>query len=61
MQNVNKKIMLISLTFFGLIGSWVGAAVDHNNWFGVWSNVLGIVGTLAGIWIAYLISEYIDP
>ncbi|MGH7239806.1 MAG: hypothetical protein ACREHG_07025 [Candidatus Saccharimonadales bacterium] len=57
MQKLAKgSITLIS----GLIGSWIGAAIAHGNWWGWWSNILGIVGLIAGYYVVHLINNYID-
>jgi hypothetical protein len=42
------------------ITSWLGAALDHGNWFGVTSTVFGIVGILIGIWIAWKLDDFIN-
>jgi hypothetical protein len=42
------------------ITSWIGAELDHGNWFGVTSTVLGIVGIFIGIWIAWNIDNFIN-
>jgi hypothetical protein len=57
MQRLTKTgIVLVTST----VGSWIGAALDHGNWFGITSTLLGIVGLVAGLWIAYKIDEYIN-
>ncbi len=42
------------------IGSWIGAAIDHNNWLGFWSTLFGIIGFVAGIWLARKLDDYIE-
>lgn len=54
-----KRLMALCIIFFSLVGSWIGAEFDHNNWFGLASTVLGVIGCLVGIWAAYLIDNYI--
>ncbi len=49
--------MWVSITIGGTIGGWVGAAMDHNNWFGLPSILLGGVGSILGIWAAYIINR----
>ena len=51
---------MLGFTLFGLLGSWIGAAMDHGNWFGVASTVIGIIGSVAGIWIGYYIADYFE-
>lgn len=56
-----QKIVKTMLTLLcSVIGSWIGAAVDHNNWFGAASTILGIVGFVAGIWLARRLDDYIE-
>lgn len=35
------------------LGSWLGASIDHGNWFGAASILLGAVGSFAGVWGGY--------
>ncbi|HVS58824.1 MAG TPA: hypothetical protein VHD60_03760 [Candidatus Saccharimonadales bacterium] len=48
-----KLMILIGITVVGTLGSWLGALMDHGNWLGGWSLLLGTVGSLAGIWVGY--------
>lgn len=48
-----KTLIWIGITVGGTLGGWVGAAMDHGNWMGGWSILLGAVGSLAGLWVAY--------
>jgi uncharacterized membrane protein YfcA len=58
MQKLTKGgIVLVVST----IGSWIGAAMDHNNWFGVTSTVLGVIGIFIGLWLVRLLDDYINP
>jgi hypothetical protein len=41
--------LLIGSTLFG----WIGALMDHGNWFGAWSLILSTVGSFVGIWVGY--------
>ena len=46
-------MIFIGVTLFGTIGGWLGAAMDHGNWLGGWSILLGAVGSFFGIWAGY--------
>ena len=48
-----KLLILVGLTLVGTLGGWLGAALDHGNWFGVWSILLGAAGSFLGIWVGY--------
>lgn len=50
--------MTVCITVGGIIGGWIGTVMDHGNGLGGWSLVLGTVGSLAGIWAAYKINQY---
>lgn len=41
----------------GAVGSWLGALVDHGNYFGLWSILLGGMGSLAGIWAGFKVGK----
>jgi hypothetical protein len=43
------------------ITSWIGAELDHGNWFGITSTVLGLLGLPLGYYIAKMIDNYINP
>lgn len=43
-----------------LIGGGIGAALDHGNWFGTWSNIFGAIGLAGGYWLARRLDEFID-
>ena len=53
-----KLMIMIGITVFGTIGGWLGAAMDHGNWFGGWSILLGAVGSFFGIWAGYKAGQY---
>lgn len=57
MQKMAKGAIVIATS---TIGSWLGAALDHNNWFGLTSTVLGIIGLVAGYLIARSLDNYIN-
>lgn len=52
-----KAILWIGITVGGLIGGWLGSLLDHGNMFGAWSIILGVVGSLAGIWVVMHYSD----
>jgi hypothetical protein len=52
-------MIFIGITIVGTIGSWLGALVDHGNWLGVWSIILGGAGSFAGIWVGYKAGRYL--
>ena len=45
--------LLAGSTLFG----WIGALFDHGNWLGGWSILLGTIGAIPGIWLAYKINR----
>ena len=47
----------IGITVGGLVGSWLGALVDGNNYLGGWSILLGGVGSLLGLWAGFKIGK----
>lgn len=56
-----KKMAKGSITLIAsLLGSWIGALVDHGNWWGWSSTILGIVGFVVGIWMAHQLNDYIE-
>jgi len=52
-----KLMIWIGITIGGLIGSWLGGMLDHGNWLGGWSLLLGTVGSLVGLWIGYKVGQ----
>jgi len=54
-----KLMILVGITAVGTLGGWLGALMDHGNWFGGWSMLLGTVGSLAGIWVGYKAGQYL--
>lgn len=54
-----KLMIFIGIAVVGTLGSWLGALMDHGNWLGGWSLLLGTIGSLAGIWVGYKAAQYI--
>lgn len=52
-----KLMIFLGIAIVGTFGSWLGAAMDHGNWFGGWSILLGTVGSFAGVWVGYKIGQ----
>lgn len=48
-----KLMIFVGITVLGYLGGWLGAALDHGNWLGAWSILLGAVGSFTGIWVGY--------
>ncbi len=46
-----KLIIIISLTIFGTLGSFLGELLDHGNWLGGWGIIFSTIGSFVGIWI----------
>lgn len=57
MQKMSKAaIVLVTSTVF----SWIGAELDHGNWFGWTSSILGVIGLIVGYWLAKVLDNYIE-
>lgn len=54
-----KSLIYIGLFVGSTIGSWLGAALTHGNWFSGLSVGLGAIGAFAGIWAGYKLSKNI--
>lgn len=52
-----KLLIWLGIIVGGAIGGWLGATLDHGNYFGVLSILLGGVGSLAGIWAGFKIGK----
>ncbi|MDL2362755.1 MAG: hypothetical protein QFB86_00010 [Patescibacteria group bacterium] len=55
-----KLMILLGTTIVGSLGAWIGASMDHGNYFGASSLLLGTVGSLAGVWIGYKIASSME-
>jgi uncharacterized membrane protein YeaQ/YmgE (transglycosylase-associated protein family) len=51
-------MIFVGITVFGTLGGWLGAAMDHGNWFGARSIILGTLGSFVGIWAGYKAAQY---
>jgi hypothetical protein len=52
-----KFMIYLSIAVCGTLGGWLGALLDHGNWFGAWSILFSAAGSLLGIWIGYKIGQ----
>lgn len=52
-----KKYIWLGITVVGGLGSWLGYLLDHGNGLGLWSLLLGSVGSLVGIWVGYKVGQ----
>jgi len=52
-----KLFIWIGIAVGGTLGSWLGALMDHGNWFGGWSILLSLVGSIAGLWIGVKLAK----
>jgi hypothetical protein len=50
-----KLMIFLGITIFGTLGGWIGALMDHGNWFGGYSIILSGIGSFVGIWVGYRI------
>ncbi len=48
-----KLMITLGIFIGGSLGGWLGAAMDHGNWFGAASILLSAVGSFAGVWAGY--------
>ncbi len=46
-------MIYLGIAIGGTLGGWLGAVMDHGNWFGLASILLSGVGSLIGIWVGY--------
>lgn len=52
-----KHAIWLGLTLGGLLGGWIGSLIDSGDMFGLWSIVLGTLGSLVGIWAGFIIAQ----
>lgn len=55
-----KLMIFIGITVFSTLGSWIGQLMSGGNWFGLWSLLLGTIGSFAGIWAGYQAAKYFE-
>jgi hypothetical protein len=54
-----KLMIFLGIAVVGTFGSWLGALLDGGNWFGIWSILLGTIGSFAGVWVGYKAGQYL--
>jgi uncharacterized membrane protein YeaQ/YmgE (transglycosylase-associated protein family) len=52
-----KTYIWVGIFIGSTVGGWLGAVLDHGNWFGLLSFLLGTVGSFVGVWVGYKISQ----
>jgi len=52
-----KSMIWLGVFVGSTIGGLIGSALDHGNFFGLWGLTLGTLGSFAGIWAGYKISQ----
>jgi hypothetical protein len=52
-----KLMIFIGIAGVGTLGGWLGATLDHGNWFGAWSILLGTLGSFGGVWVGYRVGH----
>jgi len=55
-----KRYITLGILVFSTVGGWLGAELNHGNWFGLASTILSIVGALFGIWAGYMLGQWVD-
>jgi hypothetical protein len=48
---MNKKIIVLSATVFGFVGSYLPTLFGNNDFFSGWSILGSLVGGIFGIWV----------
>lgn len=56
---MNKRIILISATVFGLIGGYLPVVFGDTELLDGWSILGGFVGGIIGIWLGVVLSKRI--
>jgi hypothetical protein len=54
---MNKRIILIFATVFGLVGSYVPVLFGDTDFFSAWSILGSLVGGIFGIWLGVVVSK----
>jgi uncharacterized protein YcfJ len=52
-----KSYIWLGLGIGSVVGGLIGAWLDNGNVFGAWSIILGVLGSLGGIWAGYKLYE----
>jgi hypothetical protein len=61
MYTLSMKLSIsFGIIIVSTIGGWIGALMDHGNWFGGWSLVFSCVGSFVGIWAGYKVYRYFN-
>jgi hypothetical protein len=55
---MNKGLMWICITIGGIVGSYI-PVLWHAGYFSMTSIIFGGLGSLAGVWAAYKLNDYI--
>lgn len=53
-----KIAISAGILIVGSLFGWIGQLMDHGNWLGGWSLLLGTIGSFAGIWVGYKVYKY---
>lgn len=48
-----KLMITIGILVGGTVFGWFGQLMDHGNWLGGWSILLGTIGSIIGVWAGY--------
>jgi hypothetical protein len=46
----SKTMMWLIITIVSLVFEWIGSLIFGGGLFGLWSNILAVVGCFAGLW-----------
>jgi hypothetical protein len=55
-----KLMITIGIFVFSSLGGWLGTALDHGNFLGGWSLLLGTIGSFVGIWAGYKVGKHLS-
>ena len=54
---MNKKVILLFATVFGIVGGYLPVLFGDSNPFDGWSILGGFVGGIFGIWLGVVVSK----